>query len=79
MTEDSDKKRHLVNIKIAERVFQVLAGVHLVARLKEMAGLSPGDNLEQLVNGRIKPLDDNGKVEIHGDESFVVCGTGAAS
>ena len=79
MTEDSDKKRKLVNIKIAERLFQVLAGFHLVATLKEMAGLSPGDNLEQRVNGRVKPLDDNGEVKIHGDESFVVCGTGAAS
>lgn len=79
MTTHSDKKDKLVNIKIAELVFQVQAGVHLVAELKKLAGLSPNDNLEQLVNGRIKPLDDNGKVEIHGDESFVVCGTGAAS
>ena len=79
MTDSSDKKDRLVNVKIAERVFQVRKGSHLVSELKTLAGLSPGDNLEQLVNGRIKPLDDNGKVDIHGDESFVVCGTGAAS
>lgn len=79
MTDSNDKKDKMVNIKIAERLFQVRKGTHLVAELKSLAGLSPNDNLEQLVNGRIKPLDDNGKVEIHGDESFVVCGTGAAS
>ena len=79
MTEDSDKKDRLVNIKIAEQVFQIRAGVHRVQELKRLAGLGADDNLEQLVNGRIKPLDDNGEVKIHGDEMFVVCGTGAAS
>lgn len=79
MTHDSDKKGELVNIKIADRLFQVHAGIHLVAKLKALAELSPQDNLEQLQNGKIVPLDDNGKIEIHGDESFVVCGTGTAS
>ena len=79
MTHDSDKKGELVNIKIADRLFQVHAGIYLVAKLKALAELSPQDNLEQLQNGKIVPLDDNGKIEIHGDESFVVCGTGTAS
>lgn len=79
MTHDREKKEELVTIKVAEHVLKLAPGIYLVAKLKEMAGLGPDDNLERLVEGRIKPLDDNGKVHIKGDEVFVVCGTGAAS
>ena len=80
MTDHQDKKKdELVRITIAEQAFEVSSGVHPVAELKELADLGPDDNLERLEDDRIKPLNDEGKVNIKGGEEFVVCGTGAAS
>ena len=79
MTHDSDKNDKLVSVTIAERVFQVKAGPHLVSELEKLAGLGADDHLEEVVGGRLKPLDNGKKVEIHGGEAFVLCGTGAAS
>lgn len=74
------KKGELVNIKVNEQLFQVPSGIYPVPRLKAMVGVPPQDNLEQLINGVVTPLDDHGKVEIRGDESFVSfpCSGGAS-
>lgn len=80
LAESDRKKGELVNIKVNEQLFQVPSGIYPVPRLKAMVGVPPQDNLEQLINGVVSPLDDHGKVEIRGDESFVSfpCSGGAS-
>ena len=73
----SDK---LVNVKVNGKLYHVPSGTYLVATFKTMVEVPPQDNLERLVNGEVKPLDDAGKVEVRGDESFVSfpCSGGAS-
>jgi len=68
-----------VEVKVADVTIKIERGKHEVTKLKELAGLSDADNLEQLVDGRIVPVDDTGTVKIEGGECFVVCGTGKAA
>lgn len=69
-----------VRITVNGKVFPVPPGEHQVARLKNQTGVQPQDNLEQVVDGQIQMLDDNGTVLIRGQEEFVtVPRTGAGS
>lgn len=80
VAENEKKKGELVNITVNGQCFQVESGIYPVPRLKAMVGVPPQDNLEQIINGVVTPLDDHGKVEIRGDESFVSfpCSGGAS-
>jgi hypothetical protein len=69
-----------VRITVNGKVFPVTPGEYQVARLKNQTGVQPQDNLEQVVDGQIQMLDDNGTVVIRGQEEFVtVPRTGAGS
>ncbi len=59
-----------VSIYINNREFKIDSGEHLVSELKQIGGVSPAYELEQLINGELTPLADHGKVEICGGEQF---------
>ncbi len=46
-------------------------GHHTVAEIKKLGGVPLADELEQLVDGKLKPLPDDGAVTIKGGEIFM--------
>ncbi len=63
----SDK---MVEIKIDNKPYKVKPSKHLVAELKKIGGVKPSHDLDQLINGKLVPLDDNDYVVIKGGEEF---------
>ena len=60
-----------VTIHINHKPYEVLPGVHTVAELKTIAGVPLAHDLEQVIDGKLTPLADDGKVEICGGEQFI--------
>jgi predicted Rdx family selenoprotein len=64
----SDGRR--VEISINNAKYEVRPGDHSVADLKKIGGVPAADVLDQLVDGKLVPLPDDGHVVIHGGEQF---------
>lgn len=64
------KKHEEVPIFINEVRYEVKRGNHTVTSLKTLAGIPLANELQELVDGKLKPLDDNGTVHIKGCEKF---------
>ena len=63
---------HTVTIFIDTKPVRVPEGRITVARLKELGGVSPADDLnEVLPTGRLKTLADDGVVEVHEGLKFI--------
>lgn len=60
-----------VSITIDNKSFTVHRGNHTVADLKQLAGVSPAYEMEQIIDGQLVPLNDNQHVVIKGGERFV--------
>lgn len=60
-----------VTVTIDNRSFTTHRGNRTVADLKALAGVQPAYELEQIVDGRLVPLPDDGHVALKGGETFV--------
>ena len=49
----------------------VRRGDYVVSAFKQLVGVDPARELDELVDGQLKPLDDNSHIEIKGCEVFV--------
>ena len=65
------EKPRLVEITIDGKKFEVRHGDITVAALKQLGGVPPGYELEEIEHGKLVPLKDDGHVEIKGGEQFV--------
>ena len=71
---------HLVVVSVDRQKKKVQAGPYRVATFKHEVGVPPEKELDQIINGVIKPLDDNSTIVIAGGEVFISHErTGAAS
>jgi hypothetical protein len=70
-TGPNNQGNEQVHIKIDNVVYLIHRGSHTVAELKTIGKVPAADELEELVNGELKPLDDNGRVTIKGGEVFI--------
>jgi hypothetical protein len=82
--EQADKQgrphTHLVEVTVDRKKKKVQAGPYRVSVFKHEVGVPPEKELDQIVKGVIKPLDDNATIVIAGGEVFVSHErTGAAS
>jgi hypothetical protein len=50
---------------------EVPKGTYLVSQFKALVGVDPAKELDEVVHGQLKPLDDNAQVTIKGHEQFV--------
>jgi hypothetical protein len=66
-----EKHEHLVRIKINDKTYEVPPGPTLVSKLKEIAGVPAADELEQVVDGKLEPLPDNGTVDVKDGDRFI--------
>jgi hypothetical protein len=62
---------HDVPVIIDNRTVEIQSREYSVAQLKIALGVDPSRELEQVVDGKLVPLDDNAKIHIRGEESFV--------
>lgn len=62
---------HQVPVTIDSRTVEIQSREYLISQLKAALGVDPSRELEQVVDGKLVPLDDNAKVHISGSESFV--------
>lgn len=60
-----------VTITIDNKTFTIHRGSKTVAELKQLAGISPAYELEEIVDGKLVPLNDDQRVVIKGGERFV--------
>lgn len=65
-----EKEKHLVTIIIDKEPHKIPRGPHTVSQLKKLGNVPQAYELAEIVNGEIKPLDDNATVEIKGGEKF---------
>ncbi len=59
-----------VTIKIDNTSYQIHRGHQTVAYLKEIAGVSQSFELDEVEDGRLVPLADDGSLTIKGGEEF---------
>lgn len=77
---DKGPKPHLVTVTVDRHPKKVLAGPYRVSVFKHEVGVPPEKELDQIIKGVIKPLDDNATIVIAGGETFISHErTGAAS
>jgi hypothetical protein len=62
-----------VSIKINDKEYWVKRGKHTVVSLKQLGGVPSADELNEVIAGKLTPLDDNAIVEIKGCEEFFSC------
>lgn len=60
-----------VKITINKVVKKIHRGRHTVVEIKTLGGVPLADELEQLIDGKLKPLPDDGAVTIKGGEIFM--------
>jgi hypothetical protein len=60
-----------VTVTVDNIVKTVHRGHYTVAAFKQAVGVDPSKELDEIVNGEIKPLDDNGSLVIKGGEIFI--------
>ena len=60
-----------VKITIDNKVFEVKPGEQKVSALKELAGIPAAKELEEIIDGTLTPLPDDGTVKICGGEVFL--------
>jgi hypothetical protein len=50
---------------------KVPEGTYIVSQFKALVGVDPAKELDQVVHGQLKPLEDNAEIVIKGGEKFV--------
>lgn len=60
-----------VQITINNVVKKIHRGHHMVLEIKKLGGIPLADELEQLIDGKLTPLPDDGGIVIKGGEVFV--------
>lgn len=69
--EKPDIDRGFVNITIDDVKKKIRRGKHTVVELKNLGDVPLAYDLEQIVNGKMVLLPDDGEVKIKGEEVFV--------
>lgn len=67
---DSDKPK-LIAVTVDGVEKEVPRGTYIVSAFKQLVGVDASRELDQVVRGEFKPLDDNGTIEIEHHEKFV--------
>ncbi len=60
----------LVNIFIDGKKYPITSGKHPVSEIKKLGKVPAAYELEQVIDGKLTPLDDNAIIDIKGEEQF---------
>ena len=69
-TPGQNNGQNFVEIIVNEDPYQIHRGKRSVAEIKTAGDVSLVDKLEQVIDGELVPLDDDGSVVIKGGEEF---------
>ena len=70
--EREDHTHHKqVTVTVDSKPHQVAEGTYLVSDFKKLVGVDPSRELDEVVHGELKPLDDNHRIHIKGGEVFI--------
>jgi hypothetical protein len=62
---------HEVTVIVDGAKKEVPKGTYLVSQFKALVGVDPAKELDEVLHGQLKPLDDNAEVTIKEHEQFV--------
>ncbi len=62
---------HDVTVTVDGSSHTVHRGSYVVSEFKKLVGVDPAKELEQVIHGEFKPLDDSAHIVIKGGEVFV--------
>jgi hypothetical protein len=60
-----------VSVTVDNVKHEVPRGEYIVSELKKLVGVDAARELDEVVHGELKPLDDNARIHIKGGEVFV--------
>jgi hypothetical protein len=60
-----------VVVTVDGKTHDVHEGTYVVSEFKKLVGVDPSKELDEVVHGELKPLDDNQKIHIKGGEVFI--------
>ncbi len=60
-----------VVVTVDGKAHHVPEGTYVVSEFKKLVGVDPSKELDEVVHGELKPLDDNQKIRIKGGEVFI--------
>lgn len=66
-----DHKKKEVTVTVDGRTHRVPEGSYVVSEFKKLVGVPPSKELDEVVHGELKPLDDNQTIHIRGCEVFI--------
>ena len=61
----------LVTVTVDGKKHEVPEGEYVVSEFKKLAGVDASKELDEIIHGELKPLDDNSKIHIKGGEVFI--------
>jgi len=67
---DHHHKKEVV-VTVDGKTHHVPEGIYVVSEFKKLVGVDPSKELDEVVHGELKPLDDNQKIDIKGGEVFI--------
>ncbi len=65
------RHRKEVAVTVDGTTHQVPEGTYVVSEFKKLVGVDPSKELDEVVHGELKPLDDSQKIHIKGGEVFI--------
>jgi hypothetical protein len=71
IAEQTHNRQDTVTISINGPEYQVHRGRRTVSELKDIGHVPQADELEQIIDGKLAPLPDDGAVTIKGGERFI--------
>ena len=60
-----------VAVTVDGKPHHVTEGTYVVLEFKKLVGVAPSKELDEVVHGDLKPLDDNQTIHIKGGEVFI--------
>lgn len=69
--EHTHHHRKEVVVTVDGKTHHVPEGTYVVAEFKKLVGVDPSKELDEVVHGELKPLDDNQTIHIKNGEVFI--------
>jgi len=69
--ESDEYKKKDVSVTVDGKSRTVPEGTYLVSEFKKLVGVDAAKELDEVVHGELKALDDNQKIHIKGGEVFI--------
>lgn len=66
-----DRHPKEVTVTVDTKPHIILEGTYAVSDFKKLVGVDPSKELDEVVHGELKPLDDNQHIHVKGGEVFI--------